>query len=112
MTNEELNTELYRRMSEEFEKYKDGLLGLPSEEILEHAYAYTVKQDILFAMEEMTLSDKQCNALLSEEHPLEKVFNRWENCESFYMDDIRDNIECHANEVLRDEFLKTRRDAR
>ena len=64
MTNEELNTELYRKMSDEFEKYKEELLGLSSEEILEHAYAYTVKQDILFTMEEYDLSDKQAAVLL------------------------------------------------
>ena len=112
MTNEELNTELYRKMSDEFEKYKEELLGLPSEEILEHAYAYTVKQDILFAMEEYDLTDKQASALLKSEHPLEDVFSRWENHETFYMDEIRDMIDCTANEKLRDEFLKTQREAR
>jgi len=45
MTNEELNAELYHKISDEFEAYKNELLSLPSNEILEHAYAYTVKQD-------------------------------------------------------------------
>ena len=112
MTNEELNTELYRKMSDEFEKYKEELLGLPSEEILEHAYAYTVKQDILFAMEDHDLSDKQAAVLLKSEHPLEDVFSRWENHEGHYMDEIRDIIDCTANEKLRDEFLKSQREAR
>lgn len=112
MTNEELNTKLYQRMSDEFDCYKEELLGLPSEEILEHAYAYIIKQDILYAMEEMDLPDKECKALLFEEKPLEKVFDRWENHEWFYMDEIRDMIHCTANENLRDEFLKNRHDAR
>lgn len=112
MTNEELNTKLYRQMSDEFEKYKDGLLSMPSAEILEHAYAYTVKQDIVLAMEELDLSDKQCKALLSENSPLEKVFERWENHESHYMDDIRDMIECTANEKIRDTSVISKRDSR
>lgn len=112
MTNEELNTKLYQQMSEELDEYKDELLSMPSAEVLEHAYAYTVKQDIVLAMEELNLSDKQCKALLRENNPLEKVFERWENHESHYMDDIRDMIECTANENCRDDFLKSERDSR
>lgn len=112
MTNEELNTKLYQQMSEELDEYKDELLSMPSAEVLEHAYAYSVKQDILFAMEEIDLPDKQCKALLRESHPLEKVFERWENHESHYMEEIRDMIECTANEKIRDEFLKSKRDPR
>ena len=112
MTNEELNTKLYQQMSEELDEYKDELLSMPSAEALEHAYAYTVKQDIVLAMEELNLSDKQCKALLQESNPLEKVFERWENHESHYMDDIRDMIECTAIEKYRDDFLKSERDSR
>lgn len=112
MTNEELNTKLYRQMSDELEEYKDELLSMPSAEILKHAYAYTVKQDIVLAMEELDLSDKQCKALLSGNSPLEKVFERWENHESHYMDDIRDMIEYTANEKIRDTFVLSKRDSR
>ena len=112
MTNEELNTKLYRKMSEKLEEYKDELLSMPSAEVLEHAYAYTVKQDIVLAMEELNLSDKQCKALLHESDPLEKVFERWENHESHYMDDIRDMIECTANEKIRDTFVMSKCESR
>lgn len=112
MTNEELNTKLYQKMSDEFDSYKAELLSMPAEEMLEHAYAYTVKQDVVFAMEALELSDKQCKALLSEENSLEKVFARWENHESRYMDDIRDMIESTANEKIRDDFQKSKGDSR
>ena len=112
MTNEELNLELYNRMSDEQEKFKEELLCLPAEEILEHSYAYNIREDILLIMQEINLSDKQATALLKSEHPLADIFERRENNESLYMDELRDNIECHANEVLRDEFLKSKRDAR
>jgi len=112
MTNEQLNTNLYFKMSSEFSKYEAELLDLPSKEILEHAYAYTVKQDILLAMEEYNLPDKACKALLAEKNSLETVFSRWENHEGHYMDEIRDVIECAANERMRDDFLKARKDAR
>ena len=38
MTNEELNTALYKKMFAEQEKYKEWLLSLPPDEILNHAY--------------------------------------------------------------------------
>lgn len=112
MTNEELNLELYNRMAAEQEKFKEELLSLPAEEILERSYAYNIREDILLIMQELDLPDKQVQALLKSEHPLADIFERRENNESLYMDELRDNIECHANEVLRDEFLKSKRDAR
>ena len=39
-TAEELNAELYEKVSAEFEEYKNNLLMLPPEQLLEHAYAY------------------------------------------------------------------------
>lgn len=112
MTNKELNLELYNRMSAEQEQFKQELLSLPAEEILERSYAYNIREDILVIMEEMNLNDKQAEALLKSEHPLADIFARRENHESLYMDELRDNIKCHANEVIRDDFKKSQRDAR
>ena len=47
MTNEERNTSLYQKMFAEQEKFRDWLKGQPPEEILNHAYEYTVREDIL-----------------------------------------------------------------
>jgi len=112
MTNEELNAELYHKISDEFEAYKSELLSLPSNEILEHAYAYTVKQDIVLSLEYNDVSDKQAKVLLKSEHPLEDIFSRWENHEGHYLEEIQDIIVCTANEKLRDEFVKSQRDSR
>lgn len=38
MTNEELNAKLYEKMFAEQEKYREKLLTMQPEEILEHAY--------------------------------------------------------------------------
>ena len=50
-TAEELNAELYEKVSTEFEEYKNNLLMLPPEQLLEHAYAYAVRSDIVIAIE-------------------------------------------------------------
>ena len=63
MTPEELNTASYHKMEAEQDSYRDWLLTLPPDEILQHAYEYAVRQDILFAMEDLELQPEQCQAL-------------------------------------------------
>lgn len=43
--NEELNTALYEKMFEEQENFRSWLLSQPPEEILNHTYEYTVRED-------------------------------------------------------------------
>ena len=47
MTNEELNTALYKKVFAEQEKYREWLLSQPPDEILNHCYEYTVREDIV-----------------------------------------------------------------
>ena len=77
MTNEELNTKLYEKISEEQDEFRAELLSMPPEEMLEHAYAYTVREDIILNLEYYDLSDEPAKALLESEHQLEDIFMRW-----------------------------------
>ena len=70
------------------------------------------KEDIVLALEEYDLSDKQCKALLKSPSPLADVFKDFEKRETDHMDNIRDTIECRANAVIRADFLRDRREAR
>ena len=74
MTNDELNAALYERMVAEQERYKAWLLKQSPGEILDHCYEYTIREDIVMAMEEHVLSDRQCNALLKSPVPLGGCF--------------------------------------
>ena len=80
MTAEELTTILYRKMKAEQDTYRDWLLGLPPEEILDHAYEYSVREDIL-----MALAD---------------IYREWQKLETRYMEDVRDTIESRANHLV------------
>ena len=51
MTNEEHNTALYQKMFAEQETFRDWLKDQPPEEILNHAYEYTIREDILLSLE-------------------------------------------------------------
>ena len=96
MTNEELNTRLYEKMFAEQEHFRDWLLSQPPAEILNHAYEYTVREDILMSLEYHDLEDSQAKALLKSGKPLKQIFERWENQETSYMDTVWDTVQEQA----------------
>jgi len=101
MTNEELNTKLYEKLSAEQEHFKDWLLGQSPQEILNHAYEYAVREDIVFGMECLNLSDDQANALLASKTPLADIYRAFEKIETAHMDNIRDCIENRADDEIK-----------
>ena len=101
MNTNDLNTALYEKMAAEQDKYRDWLKSQPPEEILHHTYEYTVREDIVMAMEELELTDAQAQALLESPSPLADVYRYFEKLETGYMDMIRDSIENRADDVCR-----------
>ena len=69
MTNEKLNTELYKKLFAEQEQFKGWLLTQPPDEILNHAYEYVMREDIILSMEYNDLSDERAKALLASPSP-------------------------------------------
>lgn len=105
MTNVELNTKVYEKLFEEQQKYKGWLLSQSPEEILNHAYEYTIREDIVLAMEYRDLNDAQAKALLSSPAPLDEIFRAFETIESDHMDVIRSCIETRADDILETQRL-------
>ena len=105
MTNEELNTALYQKVFAEQEKFRGWLLLQPPDEILNHCYEYTVREDIVLALEEFDLSNKQCRALLKSPSPLADVYADFVKSEFGYMDHVRNIVESRANAVVRTSSL-------
>lgn len=112
MTNEELNTALYHKMFAEQERYKAYLLTVSPHEVLQQAYEYVCREDILLALEYNDLNDAQAKALLKSDTPLADVFQKWEKWETNHMDDVWACVESKANEVLRAEFVASRQEGR
>lgn len=102
--NEALQQSLYDKLSREQDKYRDWLKGQPSEEILHHSYEYTVREDILMCMEELTLSEAETRALLLSPSPMAILYDKFSDLETGYMDTIRDSIE----DTAKDEAKKLR----
>ena len=105
-TAEELNAELYEKVSAEFEEYKDNLLMMSPEQMLEHAYAYAVRSDIVIAIECGSILARQAQALLKADNTLDEIFSKWEDFEKNHMETIRAAIECKANQISREEYKK------
>ena len=106
MTTEEKNTTLYEKMSAEQNAYRDWLKSQSPEEILNHAYEYTVREDIVMAMEDAELTDAQADVLLAMEKPLSAVYNEFSDRETSYMDIVADCIAARANVELREAFKR------
>ena len=75
------NPLLYDKMKAEQDKYRDWLLSQPPEEILNHTYEYTMREDIVACMEELELSPKQAKALLRSPCPLDDVYKEFKDRE-------------------------------
>ena len=51
MNTNNLNTALFEKMTAEQDKFRDWLKSQPPEEVLNHAYEYTIREDIVMAIE-------------------------------------------------------------
>lgn len=100
MTNEELNTALYKKMFAEQKDYKDWLLSQPAEVILRNAYDYVMREDILLSLEYNDLSDRYASVLLDMDKPLAAIFSKLEHTESPHMEHVWDCVEQCAKDTL------------
>lgn len=95
-----LQNALYQKASAEQDTYRAWLLTQPPEEILNHAYEYIVREDILIELENAELLPEQIKALVSSPCPLADIYSEWQDWETGYMDDIRDAIESRADHLI------------
>lgn len=100
MDAEKLNKALYDKMAAEQERFKHGLLGQTPEEVLNHAYEYAMREDILMEMEALDLPAPQAAALLASPFPLADVYKDFRNMETGHMDILRECIEARADTML------------
>lgn len=102
MNTEQLNQALYDKMAAEQQEFRAQLLGKTPEEILDHAYEYAMREDILAEMEDLELPAEQAEALMSSSTPLADVYQEWSDVATRHMEDIRDAVEARADSLLRD----------
>ena len=95
--------QLCEKMRQEQNKYYDWLTAQPPEEILRHAYEYSVREDIILATEEMNLTPAQVRALLKSPAPLADVYKDFSKLETDYMSIVAQCVEDRADDLLKKE---------
>ena len=88
--------QLCEKMRVEQSAYCLWLTAQPPEEILHHAYEYSVREDIILATEEMNLAPAQVRALLKSPAPLADVYKDFSKLETDYMSIVAQCVEDRA----------------
>ena len=96
----EMNTQLYEKLAAEQAKYRDWLMGQPPEEILNHAYEYAIREDILAAAELMDMPQAQAAALLAVPSPMAAIYGEWAEQDHGTLDPMLDCISDRAYTAL------------
>ena len=86
MKNDSLVAKLYNKMQQEQNEYRAWLLAQPPEEILNHAYEYSSREDILIALENASLRPAQLRALLESQAPLAGIYKDYRDCDTNTLD--------------------------
>lgn len=100
MQEKSLMDQLYDKMLNEQEKYREWLLQQTPEEILEHTFEYTIRNDILLSISENDLTDEQAKALLSSESPLAEIYRDYSKVDTDHMEILFQCIENRAQSEL------------
>ena len=100
MSEEQVYQALYDKMEAEQDNYRDWLLSQPSEEILNHAYEYSVRQDILSIIKGEHLPPMAARALLHAEQPLASIYTNWSKCDYGIYEDLMKVVQEWANKEL------------
>ena len=96
--------QLCEKMRVEQSAYCLWLTAQPPEEILNHAYEYSVREDIILATEEMNLTPAQVRALLKSPAPLADLYKDFSKLETDYMSIVAQCIEDRADDLLKREM--------
>lgn len=100
MTTEELNFNLFAKMTNEMRDFYEWLKTQPAEEIISHSYEYAVKFDILSGIEEINFSEERARALLSLATPLDDIYKAYDDQGLTLIDLMIETAENRADEII------------
>lgn len=91
---------LIHRLCSEQVTYILRLSRQRSDEILKHAYEYTVRENIIDCMDEVELSDAQLTALLAFPSPMDAIYGEYGRRDAPHVEVVRDSIRSCADNAL------------
>lgn len=109
MTNEEMRSLLYDKISKEQEQYIAWLQLQPRKTILENAYEFVVRDYVLETMNDIELSPKEARALLKAKRPLAEIIEQFGTNDLGYRDVLTQTIKDSAAVLMKKEAVKDSR---
>lgn len=79
---------LCERLAENYEVFREELLALSKEEIIEKAYPIASRDDIVMLIDTHRFELPDIETLLTLENPLEEIYLSWLDCDGPGMDDL------------------------
>lgn len=108
MSGREAKEKLLENMQAEYDAFRRKIEKMSGKEAITFSFENISKQDILYALEENALDEKQILALLRLPNPLETCYRRWLHTETDYMESVasvlRQTADCeiqHQNRECR-----------
>ena len=99
MNNAQLLSALQAKMAAEQEKFQDWLITQSPEEILNHTFEYSTREDIVLLMDDIRLSNDDLKILLSSPTPLADVYKILSNTDTGLLDTIQACMEVRAGRM-------------
>lgn len=86
----DLQNTLQKKLETEFNKFKQGLLKSTPQKVLESAYEYISKSELIISLnlglDDCLLNEKEINALLLLPYPLDYLYQEWLDYDSGGLD--------------------------
>jgi hypothetical protein len=95
-----VHDQLYEKMSAELEAFKEGLKTKTPDEIIDKAYEFNWKTEILvFFEDDYYTNEDDALALLAQDKPLEVLYDGWMDTDCDYLDHLRDSVSSTIEEL-------------
>lgn len=99
---EQLEDQLYEKMSAENEAYLADMKTKPVDEIIQSAYQIAWRKNMLYLFDSpTTLTPQQLHVLLELKQPMAELYNCWLKQDTEEMDLLRGCLENHADDILK-----------
>ena len=109
MSNEKLENALYEKMAAEQQTFREKLLRLSPEEVLEKSREYVTRDNILKVLGEYPGTEMQTKTLLKSHTPLTDIYAEMEKQGSDYgINEIKDCVALYTDAILAAEAEKQR----
>ena len=105
------NELLCEKVQKEFDEYKEMLMKKTQEEVFNHSYETTIKEDMVSILESEDFTQTEAKALYKLEYPLDACYQEWLDNDMSNMENLRDTINDRVKIAIKEQ-KKNERESR